>query len=129
MENREIENNIYIISRAFAVRIINMYNYLIGKKEFVMSKQLLRSGTSIGANIFEGKNAQSTADFISKLSIALKEATESAFWIDLLHETQYINDDEFESIFDDCQKIMAILIKILKTTKDNNNVQSSKFKV
>ena len=83
-----------------------------------MSKQLLRSGTSIGANAFEGKNAQSKPDFISKMSIALKEATESAYWIDLLHETKYISDAEFDSIFADCKRIMAVLTKIIKNTKN-----------
>ena len=91
--NREIENNIYELARDFAIRIVNMYKYLVeNNKEYIMSKQLFRSGTSIGANVFEGKNAQSRPDFASKMSIALKEATESAYWIDLLHETKYITD-------------------------------------
>ena len=89
--NREIENNIYELARDFAIRIVNMYKYLVeNNKEYIMSKQLFRSGTSIGANVFEGKNAQSRPDFASKMSIALKEATESAYWIDLLHETNIV---------------------------------------
>ena len=123
MEGKEIENNIYIISRAFAIRIVNMYNHLKKNGENVMSKQLLRSGTSIGANTFEGKNAQSKLDFISKMSIALKEATESAYWIDLLHETNYINDTEYDSIFTDCKKIIAVLTKIIKNSKTTNKKQ------
>ena len=123
MEGKEIENNIYIISRAFAIRIVNMYNHLKKNGEHVMSKQLLRSGTSIGANTFEGKNAQSKLDFISKMSIALKEATESAYWIDLLHETNYINDTEYDSIFTDCKRIIAVLTKIIKNSKTTNKKQ------
>ncbi len=82
-----------------------------------MSKQVFRSGTSIGANVFEGKNAQSRPDFSSKMNIALKEATETGYWLDLLHETKFINDEMFESIVDDCNKIIAILTKIVKATK------------
>ena len=100
-----------------------MYNHLKKNGEHVMSKQLLRSGTSIGANTFEGKNAQSKLDFISKMSIALKEATESAYWIDLLHETNYINDTEYDSIFTDCKRIIAVLTKIIKNSKTTNKKQ------
>ena len=82
-----------------------------------MSKQMYRSGTSIGANVFEGKNAQTRPDFTTKMNIALKEATETAYWLDLLHETDYINDVEYESISNDCNKIIAILTKIVKATK------------
>jgi four helix bundle protein len=114
----EIENNIYDLSKEFAIRIVKLYNYLRdNKQERVMSKQLLRSGTSIGANVFEGKNAQSRPDFTTKMNIALKEATESGYWIDLLHDTNYLSDSEFESIFADCKRIIAVLTKIVKTTK------------
>ena len=82
-----------------------------------MSKQLFRSGTSIGANVFEGRNAQSRADFTTKMNIALKEATESGYWIDLLHDTDYISDSEFESINADCKRIIAVLTKIVKASK------------
>lgn len=116
--NTEIENNIYELAKAFAIRVVNLYNYLINdKKEFVLSKQLLRAGTSIGANVFEGKNAQSRPDFTTKMNIALKEASESGYWIDLLHDTSYLSDAEYESIFADCKRIIAVLTKIVKATK------------
>ena len=118
--NREIENNIYELARDFAIRIVNMYKYLVeNNKEYIMSKQLFRSGTSIGANVFEGKNAQSRPDFASKMSIALKEATESAYWIDLLHETKYITDSEFQSVSQDRSRIIAVLTKIVKSSKQS----------
>ena len=118
--NREIENNIYELARDFAIRIVNMYKYLVeNNKEYIMSKQLFLSGTSIGANVFEGKNAQSRPDFSSKMSIALKEATESAYWIDLLHETKYITDSEFQSVSQDCSRIIAVLTKIVKSSKQS----------
>jgi four helix bundle protein len=113
-----VENNIYEISKAFAVRIVNLYSHLTeNKKEFVMSKQLLRSGTSIGANVFEGKQAQSRADFSSKMNIALKEASESGYWIELLYDTHFLSDSEYESLFSDCKRIIAVLTKIVKSTK------------
>jgi four helix bundle protein len=113
-----IDNDVYEISKEFAVRMVNLYNYLIdNKKEYVMSKQLLRSGTSIGANVFEGKQAQSRADFASKMNIALKEASESGYWIDLLHDTQYLSESEYQSLFADCKRIIAVLTKIVKATK------------
>ena len=116
--NIEIENNVYEISRAFAIRVVNLYKHLCdSKKEFVLSKQMYRSGTSIGANVFEGKNAQSRPDFTTKMNIALKEATETAYWLDLLHETGYLNGAEYDSISNDCNKIIAILTKIVKATK------------
>ncbi len=82
-----------------------------------MSKQLFRSGTSIGANVFEGKNAQSRADFCNKMNVALKEASESYYWIDLIHDTQYISDIEYDSIVSDIKRIVAVLTKIVKATK------------
>ena len=116
--NIEIENNVYEISRAFAIRVVNLYKHLCdSKKEFVLSKQMYRSGTSIGANVFEGKNAQSRPDFTTKMNIALKEATETAYWLDLLHETGYLNGAEYDSVSNDCNKIIAILTKIVKATK------------
>ncbi len=116
--NKVIESNIYELSKAFAIRIVNLYNYLKdNKQEYVISKQLFKSGTSIGANVFEGKNAQSRADFCNKMNIALKEATESYYWIDLLHDTKYINDNEFDSIIGDIKHIIAVLTKIVKATK------------
>ena len=82
-----------------------------------MSKQLLRSGTSIGANVAESQQAQSRADFISKLNIALKETAETDYWLRLLHATEYLNDQEFQSVFDDCNEIGKMLTAILKSTK------------
>ncbi len=102
----------------FALRIIKLYKYLISdKKEFVMSKQIYRSGTSIGANVAESKTAQSDADFISKLSIALKEANETKYWLILLHESETINDDEFKSIENDVNTIIGTLVIIIKKKK------------
>jgi len=102
----------------FALRIIKLYKYLVSdKKEFVMSKQIYRSGTSIGANVAESKTAQSDADFISKLSIALKEANETKYWLILLHESETINDDEFKSIENDINTIIGTLIIIIKKKK------------
>lgn len=108
-------------SFSFAVRIVNLYKYLCSdKKEFVLSKQLLKSGTSIGANISESQDAQSTNDFISKLSIALKEARESKYWIELLKETEYLTKKESDSLVNDLIELIKLLVTIIKTTKDNN---------
>ena len=106
-------------SRDFAIRIINCYKFLTeDKKEFVMSKQLLRCGTSIGANTRESKNAQSRTDFLSKLNIALKEADETAYWLDLLQATDYLDKKMFNSINDDCTEIIKMLTAIIKTLKE-----------
>ena len=110
-------------SEAFGSRIIKMYQYLTNvKKESVISKQVLRSGTSIGANVSESRNAQSTADFISKLSIALKEADETSFWIKSLYEGGYIKEKEFQSIHGDCVEIIKILVSSIKTLKGRANI-------
>ncbi len=107
-------------SKKFAVRIINLYKYLVSeKKEYVMSRQILKSGTSIGANVKEGEYGQSAADFISKMSIALKEAAETSYWLELLKETDYITQEQFESINSDCTELIKILTSIIKTTKSN----------
>ncbi len=104
----------------FGLRIVNLYKYLRKeKKEYIISMQLYRSGTSIGANVAESKNAQSKADFISKLSIALKEAGESDYWLRLLLKSQTINKIEYDSIKNDLNIIIGTLIKIIKTTKEN----------
>ena len=111
-------NKIAQITKEFALRIIKLSNYLCEEKnEFILSKQILRSGTSIGANIRESIYAQSKADFISKLSIALKESSETEYWLELLHESGYLFDKEFESIYDDNSKISATLINIIKKSK------------
>ena len=101
---------------SFAVRIVNVYKHLTQlQKEYVMSKQLLRCGTSIGANIAEAQRGQSKADFRAKMSIALKEANETDYWIRLLYKTEYLNDTQYESLIADIQEILSILIAICKT--------------
>lgn len=108
-------------SKHFAIRIIRIYQYLSDKKnEYILSKQLLRSGTSIGANVREATMGQSRKDFIAKLHIALKEASESEYWIDLLHETGYLTKTEFTSITADCGEINRLLIPIIKSSKEKN---------
>ena len=105
----------------FAVRIVKLYKYLTEqKKEYVMSKQLLRSGTSIGANIAEAQRGFSKADFSYKMGISLKEANESEYWIRLLHRTGYIDDNQFESLNEDISEILKILTAICKTTNNEN---------
>ena len=110
-------NNIIVVkSKAFAIRIINMYKYLTQtKNEHIMSKQLLKSGTSIGANVKEGIRGQSKSDFYSKLNIALKEASETEYWLEILFETDYIDKKMFDSVYADCQEIIKILVSITKT--------------
>ena len=103
----------------FAVRIVNLCRYLqTEQKEYILTKQLLRCGTSIGANVAESQQAQSRPDFISKLNIALKEAYETNYWLRLLHETRYLKQDEFQSIIYDCQEIEKLLISIIKSLKE-----------
>jgi len=116
-----MSNNILVDkSFKFAVRIVKLYKYLCDeKKEFILSKQLLRSGTSIGANINESQEAQSKNDFISKLSISLKEARESKYWIELLKETDYLTKKEADNILEDLTEILKLLTSIIKTTKEN----------
>ena len=102
----------------FAVRIVNLHKYLTTeKREYILSKQIMRSGTSIGSNIAEAMQAQSKADFLSKLSISLTEASETHFWLRLLHETQYLSDAEFESISRSCEELIKILTAIIKSLK------------
>ena len=106
----------------FAVRIVNLYKHLAAeKKEFVLSKQLVRSGTSIGANVSKAVRAQSTADFVAKLSIALKEANETDYWLRPLYKTEYLTGKEYDSINNDVNEIVSILVSILKTTKGGKN--------
>jgi len=105
----------------FAKRIVKLYNYLVNeKKEYTMSKQLLRSGTSIGANIAESQCAQSKSDFLSKIYIALKETNETKYWLRLLKEMEYISEKEFSSIFDDCCEIYKMLSSIIITSKNDD---------
>ena len=103
-------------SKLFAVRIVRLYQYLCSeKKEFVLSKQLLRSGTSIGANLSESECAISRKDFLSKVYIALKECCETLYWLDLLHETGYLAESEYLSMQSDCEEIRKMLSATTKT--------------
>jgi four helix bundle protein len=105
-------------SYAFAIRIVNLYKYLChDKKEFILSKQVFRSGTSIGANVEEAIGSVSEKDFIHKLSISYKEARETKYWLRLLHDTGYIQDDAFESIIPDCEELLKLIGSIIKTMK------------
>ena len=107
-------------SKVFALRIIKLYKQLKEvDKEFILSKQILRSGTSIGANARERKNSQSKADFINKLSIALKEADETQYWLELLYESEIINENIFSSLNNDLKEIIAIITSSIKTAKQN----------
>lgn len=101
----------------FAVRTVNLYKYLYEKKEYVLSRQILRSRTSIGANISEALEAQSDKDFLSKMCIALKETAETIYWLRLLHETEYITDIQFTSMNRDACELKAILSSIIKTKR------------
>lgn len=103
----------------FSVRIVNLYKMLNGRGEYVMSKQLLRSGTSIGANVREAKNAESKADFIHKLSISQKEADETLYWLELLKATDYLKNDEFNSINKDGIEVIKLIKSIIVSTKKN----------
>ncbi|MEQ2511486.1 four helix bundle protein [Faecousia sp. CLA-AA-H192] len=112
------DNIIVDKSKVFALRIIRLYQYLKNEKsEFVLSKQLLRSGTSIGANVKEAIRGQSRADFYAKLNISLKEASETEYWLELLHESEYIEEKTFNSIYADCQELIKLLVAITKTQK------------
>lgn len=110
------DNVIVDKSKQFAVRIIKLYQFLISdKKEFVLSKQVLRSGTSIGANVKEAVRGQSKADFYAKMNIALKEASETEYWLELLYETNYLTEQQYRSIYPDCQELLKILMSITKS--------------
>ncbi|MDV2446180.1 hypothetical protein CMU93_01530 [Elizabethkingia anophelis] len=106
----------------FAVRVIKLYQYLSNdKKEFILSKQILRSGTSVGAMIRESEHAQSKSEFIHKLSIAQKEINETIYWLELFQATDYLSAQEFESINEDAVEIIKLITSIIKTTKNNIN--------
>ncbi len=114
------DNIIQIKSKAFALRIIRLYRYLIEtKKEYVLSKQLLRSGTSIGANICEALCGVSKKDFLSKMHISFKECVETQYWLDLLAETDYLSKNEYDSISSDCEELRKLLSSITKSTNEN----------
>ena len=104
----------------FAVRIVKLYKYLVNEhKEYVLSKQLLRCGTSIGANVAEAQRGQSKADFTAKMSIALKEANETEYWLKLLYRTDYLNQSQYSSLNADVQELIGILMAICRTANHN----------
>ena len=109
-------------SYLFAIRIVNMVKCInCAPKEYGMLNQIFRSGTAIGALVSEAVYAQSTADFINKLSVALKECNETHYWLSLLHDTEYLNKEQYDSMVSDCQELLALLISSIKTTKQNTD--------
>ncbi len=116
------ENVVKNKSFAFAVRVVKLYQFLqTDKKEFVLSKQLLRSGTSVGAMVREAEQAESKADFKHKMAIAQKEINESIYWLELMKETNYLTQTEFDSIYPDAVDLIKLITAIIKTTKANIN--------
>jgi four helix bundle protein len=118
MKDNVVKNKSY----AFALRMIKAYKYLTQEqREFVLSKQVLRSGTSIGALVREAEHAQSDADFINKMNIALKEANETEYWLMLLNDSEYIDGKTFSSIHADCDELIRLLVSIVKTSKEKHH--------
>ena len=114
-------------SMNLAVRVVNLYKHLVTeKKEYVLSKQLLRSGTSPGANIREAQNGESIADFIHKLGIAQKETDETLYWLELLHRTKYLSDAEFQSMYQDTDELLRIVRSAILTKKKNKLIETTK---
>ena len=127
MKQKE-DNIIAIKSYKFAVRCVNLYKYLCEEKhDYVIGKQLLRSGTSIGANIKEAIRGISKAEFRAKMSISLKEASESEFWIELLRDTEYITKEEAESLLNDCGELLRLLMSIVKTIQTEEKQAKTLF--
>ncbi len=117
-----MDNVIHDKSYAFAIRVVNAYKYLSDtKREFVLSKQLLRSGTAIGALVAEAIHAQSKADFLNKMNVALKEANETNYWLSLLKDTDFLDEKVYASISLDCNELIAMLVSIVKTMKSSLN--------
>ena len=115
------ENNLVLDkSLSFAVRVVNLYKILKKCDERVLATQILKSGTSIGANVREAMRAQSRNDFVAKMNIALKEAFETEYWLEVLHRTDYITQKEFDSMFTECRELTNILSKIIITTKERS---------
>lgn len=109
-------------SYAFAVKIVNLHKELMARmRDYTLARQLLKSGTSIGANVHEGLYAQSNADFLNKMSIALKEASETEYWLNLLHDTDYLTDGEFTPMICECKENLRLLTAITRTTKNKIN--------
>ena len=108
-------------SKEFAIRIVKLHKYLCkDKREFVISNQLLRCGTAIGANLSEAIYGISRNDFLAKVYISLKECAEAKYWLELLHETDYLSDNEFHSIYEDCIALLKLLTSTVKTTREND---------
>ena len=114
------ENKLADLSMDFSIQIIDLVKELKGKHESVISNQIGRSGTSIGANIYEANYAQGKKDFISKLEIALKEASETGYWLELLYKTNYINEEKYKSLNDQCTSIRVMLVASCRTAKSNS---------
>lgn len=111
-----MNNVIQTKSYAFAIRIVNAYKFLTNdQKEYVLSKQMLRSGTAIGALVAEAHHAQSSADFLNKMNVALKEANETFYWLSLLRDTDYLSEQIYKSISIDCKELIALLVSIVKS--------------
>ena len=128
-EDQKQGASIHELSYDFGCRITRLFQYLTEDaeyKEYVISKQIYRSGTSVGANVRESKHAQSDADFLSKMSIAYKEADESDYWLNLLHDNGYLDDAQFRSLSLDCDRILKVLTSIVKTMKAKIESKSSK---
>jgi len=128
-EEAKATASIHELSFDFACRITRLFQYLTEdaeNKEYVQSKQIYRSGTSVGANVRESKHAQSEADFLSKMSIAYKEADETDYWLNLLHVNGYLDNKQFDSLIRDCERILKILASIVKTTKEKIEAQKRK---
>lgn len=122
------ENTVKYKSKRFAVRIVNLYKYLCNEKqEYVLSKQLLRSGTSIGANVAESECAISKKDFVNKIYIALKECNETIYWLELLYDTEYLSENEFVSIKNDCEEMRKMMSATTKTISSTLNSSHSKL--
>ena len=117
------DSTVYILSKQFALRIIKLYKFLAEEKhEYIMSKQIYRSGTSIGANFAEGKFASSRADYLNKMRIALKEANETLYWLELLRESDYIKSKEFDSLSNDLKTIIGTTVNIINKVKENDKI-------
>ncbi len=114
------ENILKTKSYAFALRVVKLYRYLCSHKEYVLSKQVLRSGTAVGALVSEAEFGQSKIDFISKLSIGLKEANETLYWLSLLKDAKYIDEKMFKSIQPDIEELIKLLVSSINTAKKNN---------
>jgi four helix bundle protein len=116
-----MDNNNTVAQKSvdFSIRLINVYKKLVSDKEWIMSKQMFRSGTAIGALIREAEHAQSKADFLNKMNISLKEANDTEYWLYLLFKGEYFSENEYISLSNDCKELIKMLVKIVKTTKEN----------